>query len=629
MRCNRGLSSGPKEGESSLDVDLSNRQERTPADPQTAHALRRPRNLAKRIRRSGAAFLAHIPARYLSHVSVLLLVVSMVIVGGFRSADMTFADVPRSDPGTASQAAVLGGASETGNIIAQQQPQIAYQVQRPRDGVVTYIVKQGDTVSSVAERYMVDEDTIRQANNLSNGTLTPGKQLIVLPVSGLYVTVRPGDTPGSLARMYDSDSRAILQYNTIVDPNNLAPGAKLVIPGGRQMQAQIKPTVKTTSATTQGQVQGANPAPQPAPAQTTASAPAAPANNAPAAAPAPKKYELRVYKVQPGDTLASIAEQFGLSLQTMLDSNNLSEDSLLHPGQELWILPVNGLLHTVAPGDTLRDIAAHYNADMSKIIEVNNLGNASLIKPGDWLVIPDGQRPVVQELHEQAQAYTVVNYEVRPGDTVRDIAEHFGVSSGTIVVANGLSDASLIKPGQQLQIPGGDPNASMTWETSQEATSVAPKVQEAQQPAPAPAPKQAAAPSQPSAPAPKAAASSDLGMQIANVALRYSGYPYVFGGTTPGGFDCSGFTSYVYSRFGIYIGRDTWAQWRSGTPVSQRNLLPGDLVFFNTYASVSHVGIYIGGGMMINAQSESVGVAVTSIYGSYWGPRYVGARRPW
>lgn len=607
-----------------MDADLSNRQERTPADPQTARALRRQRNLAQRIRRSGAAFLTHIPARYLSHMSVLLLVVSMVIVGGFRSADMTFADIPRSEPETGSQAAVPSVTNETGNINVQQQTQIAYQVQRPRDGVVTYVVKQGDTVSSVAERYMIDEDTIRQANNVSNDTLMLGKQLIILPVSGLYVTVRPGDTPGSLARMYDSDSRAILQYNTIVDPNNLTPGAKLVIPGGRQMQAQIKSTVKTTSDSQQSQTQAANPAPQPAPAQTNA---AAPASNAPAPAPAPasKKYELRVYKVQPGDTLVSIAQQFGLSLQTMLWSNNLNEDSLLHPGQELWILPVDGLLHTVAPGDTLRDIAARYNADMSKIVEVNNMSDASLIKPGDWLVIPDGQRPVVQAPQEQVQAYTVVNYEVRPGDTVRNIAEHFGVSTGTIVVANGLSDPSLIKPGQQLQIPGGDPNASMAWETAQEATSVAPKVQEAQQPAP----KQAAAPSQPPAPAPQAAASSDLGMQIANVALRYSGYGYVFGGTTPAGFDCSGFTSYVYSRFGIYIGRDTWAQWRSGRAVSQSNLLPGDLVFFNTYASVSHVGIYIGGGMMINAQSESVGVAVTSIYSSYWGPRYVGARRPW
>ncbi len=123
---------------------------------------------------------------------------------------------------------------------------------------------------------------------------------------------------------------------------------------------------------------------------------------------------------------------------------------------------------------------------------------------------------------------------------------------------------------------------------------------------------------------------SSIGQQIANEAMKFLGYPYVWAGTTPSGFDCSGFVYYVVNQVtGGGFPRDMGSQVTSGTYVDANSLQPGDLVFQqNTYQwGLSHVGIYIGNGQFISAANESVGVTISSLWDSYWGPRYYTARR--
>lgn len=115
--------------------------------------------------------------------------------------------------------------------------------------------------------------------------------------------------------------------------------------------------------------------------------------------------------------------------------------------------------------------------------------------------------------------------------------------------------------------------------------------------------------------------------KIVSTAKQYIGVPYLWGGTTPSGFDCSGFVQYVFKLNGITLPRVSKQQWTVGTWVSRSNLRTGDLVFFQTGSSgVSHLGIYIGNNQFIHA-SSSKGVVISSLSNSYWVNTYYGAKR--
>ena len=115
--------------------------------------------------------------------------------------------------------------------------------------------------------------------------------------------------------------------------------------------------------------------------------------------------------------------------------------------------------------------------------------------------------------------------------------------------------------------------------------------------------------------------------RLLNIAMRFGGVPYVWGGATPSGFDCSGFVQYVFAQISVNLPRTADVQYELGRKILQSDLQPGDLVFFETYEpGASHDGIYVGDGKFIAANSGT-GVAVVSLDDAYWSTRYVGARR--
>ncbi len=131
----------------------------------------------------------------------------------------------------------------------------------------------------------------------------------------------------------------------------------------------------------------------------------------------------------------------------------------------------------------------------------------------------------------------------------------------------------------------------------------------------------------PSASALNGTGSTNLAQKIIATAKQYIGVPYLWGGTTPNGFDCSGYTQYVFRAHGISLPRTSRQQYTVGTYVSKADLQPGDLVFFDVEGNgISHLGIYIGNNQFIHS-SSSKGVVITSLSNTYWAPRYYGARR--
>ncbi len=118
-----------------------------------------------------------------------------------------------------------------------------------------------------------------------------------------------------------------------------------------------------------------------------------------------------------------------------------------------------------------------------------------------------------------------------------------------------------------------------------------------------------------------------LGSRVVDYGKNLIGTPYIYGGASPSGFDCSGFTGYVYKQFGISLPRTAAGQATVGNAVSRDELIPGDLVFFDTYGGISHVGIYIGSNNFVHATVPGDIVRTSSLDEAYYSSRYVTARR--
>jgi cell wall-associated NlpC family hydrolase len=116
--------------------------------------------------------------------------------------------------------------------------------------------------------------------------------------------------------------------------------------------------------------------------------------------------------------------------------------------------------------------------------------------------------------------------------------------------------------------------------------------------------------------------------EVSREAKALLGAPYLYGGETVSGFDCSGFVQYVFEKVGVYVPRSTDQQWQVGETVAKANLQVGDVVFFsNTYREgISHSGIYLGDNQFIHAHRER-GIEVANLTSTYWTEKYTGAKR--
>lgn len=273
--------------------------------------------------------------------------------------------------------------------------------------------------------------------------------------------------------------------------------------------------------------------------------------------------------------------------------------------------------YTVKSGDTLNFIATRFSTSVSALTSLNKISNPNLIFVGQVLVIrttsstasSKTSSPSTTSTHHATSSTT--QYRVQSGNTLAQIAAKFGVSWQTMAQINHLSNPNVLYVGQVLTIPSHSATTSSTKTstTSSPSTSSSTSV-------------------------PVASSRTSFDQAIVNSAKHYLGVPYVWGGASPQtGFDCSGFVQWVFRQNGVNMPRTSWQQWSFGTHIAKSQLVPGDLVFFTTYASgASHVGIYLGAAngyrqAFIDAPAPGQNVMIQNLNNVYWVNHYYGSAK--
>lgn len=343
------------------------------------------------------------------------------------------------------------------------------------------------------------------------------------------------------------------------------------------------------------------------------------------------------YKVKSGDSLWKIAATHNVSVSNLKDWNRLSSD-LIFPNQTLVIASgstaapskstsanqatstpstsTKTSTYTVKRGDTLGAIAARHKTTIANLAKLNGIKNVNVLSVGQVLKV-DG---TASSTSNNTSSNTSTNkstsnsststntsgststYTVVRGDTLSHISRKYGVSVNSLMSLNGLS-SHMIYVGQKLKV-SGTPSSTNTASNSSSNK----KVVEASNP--------------------KTNNASGIAAYstVLQKARALQGIPYVWGGSTTKGFDCSGFIYYVYNQSGISVPRtNTEGFYSRSFEVS--NPIPGDIVFFNdTYKKgLSHMGIYIGNGQFIHAGSK--GISIANVNDSYWKPKFNSYKR--
>lgn len=243
----------------------------------------------------------------------------------------------------------------------------------PESETIAYTVQTGDTISTIAEKYATDSETIRRLNFLTDNNILVGDILRIplragvtaegvatpTPEPFLY-TVQSGDTLFSIALRFDVAANSLVAANTIINPDNLSAGTELVIPG-------YQPNSGSTSGGTAGAGSGASGA--------------ASSDN------------WATHVVRQGEGLYQIANQYGVEAQAIADANSMTDLNTLFVGQELIIPGVDAevagsQLHVVQAGEGLISIAGRYGISVDAIVEANKITNPNAIYVGQELIIP-------------------------------------------------------------------------------------------------------------------------------------------------------------------------------------------------------------------------------------------------
>lgn len=241
--------------------------------------------------------------------------------------------------------------------------------------------------------------------------------------------------------------------------------------------------------------------------------------------------------------------------------------------------------YRVVQGDTLSSIAARYGTTWPALAAANHISDPNYIYPGQLLVIGGSTR--ASTAPAPTSGSSAGTYTVRAGDTLSSIAARFGTSYMTLASINGIANPNLIQVGQVLRLSGSAPAATAPTAATTAATTSTSTVH----------------------------ATSTAAQIAVQTALAQVGKPYQWAGAGPNAFDCSGLVMYAWAAAGVPLAHYSVSQYQETSRISESELQPGDLVFYDTGsgAEPGHVVIYIGNGRIVTADSPGTVVRVESI----------------
>lgn len=337
------------------------------------------------------------------------------------------------------------------------------------------------------------------------------------------------------------------------------------------------------------------------------------------------------YTVVKNDTLWGLSKKYGVSVSDLKKANGVS-GHLIYVGQKLQIptkstktaktststrtVDTTSTTHTVVKGDTLWSLAKKYGVSVKALMKANNLSSSTILI-GQSLNLRAGMTTYgvngVTTGSSSTAASTTASSQAPKAKKKTTKAKSTTTNTSASVNTQSQSTASNSSASTTTNTNTAASNANTTSSTNTAATTnTASSTNTAANTNTAASSSQAVsqAPTGSTSTTSTASASASA---ITSYALTFLGVPYVWGGTTPSGFDCSGLVQYVYSHFGINLGRTTYTQQYAGTKISVASAQAGDLYFWGSYGSAYHVAIALGGGQYVMAPAPGQNVMTGSV----------------
>lgn len=338
------------------------------------------------------------------------------------------------------------------------------------------------------------------------------------------------------------------------------------------------------------------------------------------------------YTVVKNDTLWGLSKKYGVSVSDLKKANGVS-GHLIYVGQKLQIptkstkatktaktstststVDTTSTTHTVVKGDTLWSLAKKYGVSVSALMKANNLSSSTILI-GQSLNLRAGMTTygvngvTTGSSSTAASTNTASSTSTTASSQATKAKKNATKAKSTTTNTAAANTNTSTSANTQSQSTASNSSASTTTNTNTAASNANTTSST----------NTAASSSQAVSQAPTASTStatttaSASASAITSYALTFLGVPYVWGGTTPSGFDCSGLVQYVYSHFGINLGRTTYTQQYAGTKISVASAQAGDLYFWGSYGSAYHVAIALGGGQYVMAPAPGQNVMTGSV----------------